>query len=231
MHYNPFYDSLKNNGPLLPPAAALAPTLWPQFHLRWACPVEAQAGEIEAQCRKIYMKYSEMQKAKEMAERKTKEVTNSFESLNAELRREKQLNSSAMNMVKSISKENMAIKRAIQSMGCKVHVSGSGECTVDIESNPDILCCSSRKESNSNLRDDKKDLSVSVPVTTDEYDDDENNAIGLVCETLCPFRSGDGRCRWPNGGCAQLGSQYVGLKANFDAFDQLSINDSYFKSE
>ena len=180
-----------------------------------------------------------------MAERKAKEVTNSMESLNAELRREKQLNSSAMNMAKSMSKENMAIKRAIQSMGCKVHVSGSsGECIVDIESNPDILCCSSRKESNSNVRDDKKDMSVSVVITAGD-DDDGNNAIGRVCETLCPFRFGDGRvcetlcpfrfgdggCRWPNGGCAQLGSQYVGLKANFDAFDKLSIDDSYFKSE
>ncbi|KAH1230269.1 Phosphatidylinositol-3-phosphatase myotubularin-1 [Glycine max] len=232
VHHNPFYDPPKHNGPLLPPAAALAPTLWPQFHLRWACPEEAQAGEIEARCRKIIMKYAEMQKAKEMAERKAKEVTNSMESLNAELRCEKQLSSSTMNMAKSMSKENMAIKRAIQSMGCKVHVSGSsGECTVDIESNPDILCCSSRKESNSNVRDDKKDMSVSVVITADDDDDDGNNTIGRVCETLCPFRSGDGGCRWPNGGCAQLGSQYVGLKANFDAFDQLSINDSYFKSE
>lgn len=230
VHYNPFYDSLKHNGPLLPPAAALAPTLWPQFHLRWACPEEAQSGEIEAKCRKIVMKYSEMQKAKEMAERKAKEVTNSMESLNVELRREKQINSSAMNMARSASKENMAIKRAIQSMGCKVHVSSSGECTVDIESNPDILCCSYRKESNSNVRDEKKDVSVSVVVTADD-DDGCNNAIGRVCEYLCPFRSGDGGCRWPNGDCAQFGSQYVGLKANFDAFDQMSINDSYFKSE
>ena len=62
VHYNPFYDPLKHNGPLQPPAAALAPTLWPQFHLRWACPEEAQAGEIEAQCRKLVMKYTEMQK-------------------------------------------------------------------------------------------------------------------------------------------------------------------------
>lgn len=62
VHYNPFYEPLKHNGPLLPPAAALAPTLWPQFHLRWACPEEAKAGEIEEQCRKINMKYSEMQK-------------------------------------------------------------------------------------------------------------------------------------------------------------------------
>lgn len=144
-----------------------------------------------------------------------------MESLNAELRNEKQRNSSAMNIAKRMSKENMAIKRAVQSIGCKIHFSGSGDCVVDIESNP--------AESDSTLCDDKKDISVSVPVTAD--DDDGNNAIGRVCETLCPFRSAEGGCKWPNGACAQLGSQFVGLKANFDAFDQLSIDDCYFKSE
>lgn len=62
VHYNHFYDTSKFQGPLLPPAAALAPTLWPQFHLRWACPSEAQAGEIEAHCRNMAKKISELQK-------------------------------------------------------------------------------------------------------------------------------------------------------------------------
>lgn len=62
MHYNLFYDPLKHDGPILPPAAALAPTLWPQFHLRWSCPTEAQAAEAEAECRKMAFKFSELQK-------------------------------------------------------------------------------------------------------------------------------------------------------------------------
>lgn len=62
VHYNLFYEPSKHEGPLLPPAAALAPTLWPQFHLRWACPSEAQAGEVEAQCRSLAKKFSELQK-------------------------------------------------------------------------------------------------------------------------------------------------------------------------
>lgn len=65
VHYNLFYDPLKHNGPLLPPAAALAPTLWPQFHLRWACPTEAQTGELEAQCRDMAIKFSELKKVRE----------------------------------------------------------------------------------------------------------------------------------------------------------------------
>ncbi|KAL5069197.1 hypothetical protein RYX36_020084 [Vicia faba] len=228
VHCNPFYDPLKYNGPLLPPAAALAPTLWPQFHLRWACPEEAQSGEIEAQCRKIKLNNSEMQKAKEVAERKLRENTYTIESLNAELRREKLLNISAMTKAKRIIKENTDIKRAIQSIGCKIHISNSGDCILDIENNPENavqkLHLSSRQVSSSAVINDKKDISLSVT-----EDDDGNNVISRICETLCPFRSRDGGCMWPNGACAQLGSQFVGLKANFDAFDRLSIDDSYFK--
>lgn len=62
VHYNLFYDPSKHDGPLLPPAAALAPTLWPQFHLRWSCPSEAQAGEVESQCRNLVEQISELQK-------------------------------------------------------------------------------------------------------------------------------------------------------------------------
>ncbi|KAI3730215.1 hypothetical protein L1987_61384 [Smallanthus sonchifolius] len=62
VHYNLFYDPFKHEGLLLPPAAALAPTLWPQFHLRWSCPSEAQAGEVEAQCRNLVEKILHLQK-------------------------------------------------------------------------------------------------------------------------------------------------------------------------
>ena len=64
VHYNPFYEPSKHNGPLLPPAAALAPTVWPQFHLRWACPMESQAGELEAQCRNMSKRFTELQKVR-----------------------------------------------------------------------------------------------------------------------------------------------------------------------
>ncbi|XP_056169075.1 phosphatidylinositol-3-phosphatase myotubularin-1-like [Syzygium oleosum] len=235
VHYNLFYDPSKHNGPLLPPAAALAPTLWPQFHLRWACPSEAQAEELEAQCRNMAMKFSELQKAKEVTERKAKEVAAAAESLTADLQRERQLNTYAVNLAKKASKENAAIKRAIQSLGCKVHFSGNGDCTVDIEANPTVspqvsMYSYSKRESDDPIqRDEKSDLSVSITVVGDE--DLPNNPINRVCESLCPMRTRDGGCRWPDAGCAQLGSQFVGLRANFDAFDRLSIYDSYFDSD
>ncbi|OWM87627.1 hypothetical protein CDL15_Pgr022740 [Punica granatum] len=232
VHYNLFYDPTKHNGPLLPPAAALAPTLWPQFHLRWACPFEAQAGELEGQCRNMALKFSELQKAKEIAERKAKEVTVAVESLTAELQKEKQLNTSAVHLAKKASKENVAIKRAIESLGCKVHFSSSGDCTVDIENYPLPNPRSIKQPSTKSVSDceEKSDLSVSITVVADDIISD-TSVSSRVCETLCPFRPRDGGCRWPDAGCAQFGSQFVGLKANFDAFDRLSIYDSYFDSE
>lgn len=232
VHYNLFYDPLKHNGPLLPPAAALAPTLWPQFHLRWACPTEAQTGELEAQCRDMAIKFSELKKAKELAEKKAKETMIAMESQTAELRKEKQLRSKAVNVASRASKESEAINRAVQSLGCKVQFSSSGDCTVDFEGNttesPLKMSASKRVSDGSIQYDEKSDFSVSVTVMDDVV---SSNPIGRVCEALCPLRTGDGGCRWPDAGCAQLGSQFVGLKANFDAFDRLSIYDSYFQSE
>ncbi|KAH9704334.1 hypothetical protein KPL70_011414 [Citrus sinensis] len=106
VHYNLFYDPLKQHGPLLPPAAALAPTLWPQFHLHWACPTEAQTGELEAQYRDMAIKFSELNKAKELAAKKAKETMIAIESQTAELREEKQLRSKAVNVANRASKEN-----------------------------------------------------------------------------------------------------------------------------
>ncbi|XP_057979515.1 phosphatidylinositol-3-phosphatase myotubularin-1 isoform X2 [Malania oleifera] len=235
VHYNLFYDPLKHEGPLLPRAAALAPTLSPQFHLRWACPSEAQAGELESHCRNMAQKFSQLLKEKEMAEKKAKEVTKAMESLAVELHNEKQLSNSAMNLAKRASKESVAIQRAIQSFGCKVEFSDTGDCTVDIESNltgipPKIMCSASKRETDGTLQRDKKsDLSVSITVMSNESI--SSNPINRVCETLCPLRTRDGGCGWPDAGCAQLGSQFVGLKANFDVFDQLSIYDGYFQPE
>ncbi|XP_010278261.1 PREDICTED: phosphatidylinositol-3-phosphatase myotubularin-1-like isoform X2 [Nelumbo nucifera] len=235
VHYNLFYDPLKHDGSLLPPAAALAPTLWPQFHLRWACPSEAQAGELEAQCRSMAKRYSEMKKTKEVAERKAKDITASMESLTAELQKEKQLSCAAMDLSKRASRENAAIKRAIQSLGCKINFSSNSDYALEIGSTPDEIqqkfsSSPSRRDPDGNWQgEEKSDLSVSISLLAD--DAISNNPISRACGTQCPLRTREGGCKWPDGCCAQLGSQFVGLKANFDAFDRLSIYDCYFGSE
>lgn len=157
-----------------------------------------------------------------------------MESLSAELRNEKQISSSATRLATRASKESEAIKRAVQSLGCKVHFSNGGDCTVDVENSlfdtQNSIFSSAKRESDGTMQhNEKSDLSVSITVVAD--DAVASNPIGRMCETLCPLRTRDGGCRWPDTGCAQLGSQFVGLKANFDAFDRLSIYDGYFQPE
>jgi myotubularin-related protein 1/2 len=75
---------------------------------------------------------------------------------------------------------------------------------------------------------DKSDLSVSISVAADDVV--SNNPFGRVCDTLCPLRTRDGGCRWPDAGCAQLASQFIGVKADYEALDSLSIYEGYFKT-
>lgn len=151
------------------------------------------------------------------------------ESLTVELQREKQASNAARNLAKRASKETAAIKRAVETLGCKVQISSGGDFSVDIENHPTKSPQTSSMYSGSRREgDDKTDLAVSVTVGDDIG---SSNPIGRVCEALCPLRTRDGGCKWPDAGCAQLGSQFVGLKANFDAFDRLSIYDGYFQSD
>lgn len=156
-----------------------------------------------------------------------------MESLTDELRNEKLGCSSARDWARKAKKESAAIKRAIQSLGCKVHFSEDGDCIVSIENSQteipqkSLFSIADVESSLYMQRDVKPDSSVYV---AHNEDDDSSNPLNRVCESLCPLRTREGGCRWPDAGCAQFGSQFVGLKANFDAFDRLSIYDSYFES-
>ncbi|KAJ0234821.1 Phosphatidylinositol-3-phosphatase myotubularin-2 [Hirschfeldia incana] len=214
-HCNPLYDPSRYNGPLLPPAAALAPTLWPQFHLRWACPVEPDAAETEVQCRAMNVKHLEMKKGKEEAERKVDALSSTVESLSEELRKERNISRAAIESAKRAIKERGVISRAVQSLGCKVNFTKNGECTVEVEDGP--------QKCSHSIPQKQTDVSESISSASED----------TVCEALlCPLRAREGTCRWPDAGCcAQNGSQFVGLKANFEAFEKLSIYDSYFTAE
>lgn len=170
-----------------------------------------------------------------MAEAKVRETTATMESMTDELRIEKLSSNSARDWARRANKESAAIKRAVQSLGCKVHFSEDGDCIVSIENNPteipqkSLFSVSEMQSSGYLQRDENSDNPICVADVAD--DGDLDNPITRVCESLCPLRTREGGCRWPDAGCAQFGSQFVGLKANFDAFDRLSIYDSYFESQ
>ncbi|XP_010490968.1 PREDICTED: phosphatidylinositol-3-phosphatase myotubularin-2-like [Camelina sativa] len=218
VHCNPLYDPSRYDGPLLPPAAALAPTLWPQFHLRWACPVEPNATETEDRCRAMAVKYSEMKKEKEEAERKVDELSSAVESLSEELVTERDISRVARESAKRATKECAVISRAVQSLGCKVKFTKNGDCTVEVEDGPQKCSHSIPQKP---YEDNTTDVSESISSVTEQN----------VCEALCPLRTREGMCRRPDAGCAQIGSQFLGLKTNFEAFEKLSIQEGYFAAE
>ncbi|CAA7033920.1 unnamed protein product [Microthlaspi erraticum] len=218
VHCNLFYDPSIYNGPLLPPAAALAPTLWPQFHLRWACPVEPNAAETENQCRAVTVKYSEMKKEKEEAERKVGELSSAVESLSEELVSEKNTSRAARESAKRATKELAVITRAVQSLGCKVNFTRNGDCTVEVEDGP-------QKCSHPVLQTPSENSTTVISESISSVAEEN------VSESLCPLRAREGTCRWPDAGCAQIRSQFAGFTANYEAFDKLSIYDSYFTAE
>ncbi|RZR76270.1 hypothetical protein BHM03_00000953 [Ensete ventricosum] len=136
-------------------------------------------------------------------------------------------------MAKRASRESLAIKRAVQSLGCKVHFLRGESDAASIGSSwsetSEGLTYSGRSDSDARGQSDEKaDLSVSISATEDSMA--ANCVISPECENICPFRTKEG-CKWPDAGCAQFGSQFVGLKANFDAFDRLSIYDGYFGAD
>uniref|UniRef100_A0A1D1YSY4 Myotubularin-related protein 2 n=1 Tax=Anthurium amnicola TaxID=1678845 RepID=A0A1D1YSY4_9ARAE len=230
-HCNPFYDPDKHGRSLLPPAAALAPTLWPQFHLRWSCPSEAHAGELEAQVRILNKRRADIIKARNIAETKVNDLRSSMESLTAELQKERHRSNSAMIMARRACRESLAMKRAVQSLGCRVQFSSTGN-TVDTEKLTETRQRSGKSyigdSDGEGQQSEREDFAVSISAIEDGFVAD--SPPSEVCEALCPFRTRDG-CKWPDASCAQLGSQFIGLKANFDAFDRLTIYDCYFGSE
>lgn len=247
-HFNIFYDRKRHDGALLPPAAALAPTLWPNFFLRWACPSEIgtdrslpgswmQGGELENQCRIMAQSYSGINKAKEKAEARVKELTAKLKLLSEESRAEKQSLASAVASSARARRENAAIKRALRAIGCKVRFSDHDIFNDRNSSDEDEHCgpkVVNGKEQDSvgvaNVysRGKIEELSVSLSVAPDA--DLSANLFRRTCGDACNLQSEEG-CKWPANGCARLSSAFVGIRANFDALEQLSILDCYFKLE
>ena len=163
---------------------------------------------------------TKLEQEKEEAERKVDALSSTVESLREELLNERNKSLAARESAKRAIEERAVISRVVQSLGCKVNVAKNGECTVEVGDGPQ-KCSHSIPTKQS--EDSKTDVSESVSSVSEQK----------VCQALCPLLArGEGTCRWPDAGCcAQIGSQLVGLKANFEAFDKLSIYDSYFTAE
>ncbi|EHA8588476.1 hypothetical protein COCNU_scaffold005364G000010 [Cocos nucifera] len=135
-------------------------------------PIFLQAIVIHAGSCFVSMEGEFCATAKETAEMKAKDLKMSVESLAAELQKEKQVSSSALAMARRANRESLAIKRAIQSLGCKIHFSSNGNHAADFGSTPletrEVLTGSFRGESDAGGQlDEKADFLVTISAIED----------------------------------------------------------------
>ncbi|KAL2629032.1 hypothetical protein R1flu_013718 [Riccia fluitans] len=243
-HYNILYDPTKHTGALLPPAAALSPILWPQLYLRWACPSGlsfegcmptgwGQGGDLENEARMWSRSFSTLQKAKERAEAKLLELQLARRALEEQLQNEKQHRTSLMSEAGQAQQESAALRRVLQTMGCKIRISKAK--SGGNYSEGEVLYEDDYDESESLSRDEydadrkrNEPLAVSVTFEGDQTAFHVRRSCGVDGALSCSGSHEGDVCTWPQSGCARMGSAFVGLKADFNALEQLSILDCYF---
>ncbi|KAL3687052.1 hypothetical protein R1sor_013361 [Riccia sorocarpa] len=246
-HYNLLYDPTKHTGPLLPPAAALSPILWPQFYLRWACPsglsfegsiptAWGQGGDLQNEARIWSRSFSTLQKAKERAEGKLLELQLARRTLEEQLQSERQHRTSLMTEAGQAQQESAALKRVLQAMGCKIRISkaqsggnySEGEVLYEEDYNDESDSFSRGEQDADRNRTSTEPLAVSVTFGGDQTAIHVRRTCGMDGALVCSGSHDEDICTWPQSGCARLGSAFVGLKADFTALEQLSILDGYF---
>ncbi|CAM6099841.1 unnamed protein product [Calypogeia fissa] len=251
-HYNILYDPAKHTGALLPPAASLAPILWPQFYLRWACPSEldlggcmptglGQGGDLENEARVWAASFSLLQRSKERAEQKLEEEAAARRALEDQLKSERHKRTSAVSVAGRAQQETAALKRVLDAMGCKIRISKAKsanysegvvnyEESFDDSDDPDSASEDQGPPAADGEGEDElgKQLAVSVSMEGDSAAFHLRRACGADDALSCSSQKLGELCKWPQTRCARLGSAFVGLKADFGALEQLSILDCYF---
>ncbi|KAG6556234.1 hypothetical protein Mapa_002175 [Marchantia paleacea] len=244
-HYNILYDAGKHTGALLPPAAALAPILWPQFYLRWACPSGlsfegcmptgwGQGGDLENEARMWARSLNTFKTAKERAESKLLESQIARRALEEERQKEKQQRIAAITEAGQAQQETAALRRVLQAMGCKVRISKAN--SGGNYSEGELLYEEDLEDTTDGSPHDQPDvdlnrtepLAVSISLEGDSTAFHIRRACGVDGALSCSSSQTGDVCKWPQGRCARLGSAFLGLKADFQALEQLSILDCYF---
>jgi myotubularin-related protein 1/2 len=249
-HCNLLYNSSQNPDVLLPPAAASAPSLWRQYFLRWSCPsLEntggnllvgwAHGGDLESATHGLAETFSSVRVAKDRAEERVQELLAEKNALLEQLREEKEGRIQAMASAMRRRRETAALKQMIEAVGCKIRINNLAPLSLDAsddDSSPDGRGDRAQASStiaalaeDDNSSEEPGQLSVSVSIqpdmdaTTDVYRRPDYNSS-------CRLRPGES-CRWPQTGCARIGSAFIGLRADFAALERLAILESYFDSE
>ncbi|KAH8966590.1 hypothetical protein BDL97_03G033800 [Sphagnum fallax] len=247
-HYNLYYNNVKYSGILLPPAAALFPTLWPHFFLRWSCPSPVSTGgclpvgwthggELELEAHALAQSFSSLQNAKEKAESKLQELMTERQLLLEQLQEEQEGRLSATSAAGRARRETAALKQVIEAMGGKIHISSVSSQLLHTsdEETKDLEDANTEHRPDYHLNDngsEQHQLAVSLCMGPD-FDgpgDASRRPCGAELNSSCSLRANESCC-WPQSSCIRMGSAFIGLRTDFDALEQLSILDRYFDVE
>ena len=160
-----------------------------------------------------------------------------------QLREEQQGRASALAIAERGRRETAALKQVIEAVGCKIRISNLSKQNVDTSdeerSDHEDEQGDNRGQTSStasrSCQDDggeESQLAVSVSMRSDM--DGNTGAFRRPCgadyNSSCRLRPGES-CRWPQTGCARIGSAFIGLRADFAALERLSILEQYFDVE
>lgn len=181
--------------------------------------------------------------AKDKSEERVQELLAENKVLMEQLREEKEGRLSAMATAMRGRRETAALKQVIEAVGCKIRINNLSPHLLDASDEDSVDPAGGRGENRgqtsstagSNVKEDdaeERQLSVSVSMrsdmdgTTDVF----RRPCGADYNSSCRLRPGES-CRWPQTGCARIGSAFIGLRADFAALERLAILESYFDSE
>eukprot|EP00850_Spirogloea_muscicola_P000602 SM000002S05682 [mRNA] locus=s2:1511167:1515854:- [translate_table: standard] len=218
-HVNVLYDPNVHRDVLLPPVAALAPLLWPQFYLRWALPVEFGAqpvlpyGPLSSTSDLLCQRMLSTEAAKRTMEERCRELEASASTLRERLERECLAHEATKVVSARAQQECASLQRGLQALGGHCQLP-SGALSKVGEADKDERRLDMWKDA-----DFPEEFAVSVSLTAEA-----DRCRGASCRRASCRQGRACRHKVGSGGNSSLS----GIRADFKAFDQLSIVDSYF---
>jgi len=182
--------------------------------------------------------------AKDRAEDKVQELLAERKVLMEQLREEQEGRLQAVASAMRGRRETAALKQVIEAVGCKIRINNLAPQLLDVsdEDSPDITSGRGDKRGQAsstagggtveedNSEEQQFSVSVSMQPGMDATTDVFRRPNGADYNSSCRLRPGES-CRWPQTGCARIGSAFIGLRADFAALERLAILESYFDSE
>lgn len=181
--------------------------------------------------------------AKDKAEDRVQELLAERNVLMEQLREEKEGRLQAMATAMRGRRETAALKQVIEAVGCKIRINNLAPLLLDASDGDSPDATGGRGDNRGQAsstaggtvaedNSEERQLSVSVSMQSDmdTTTDVFRRPYGADYNSSCRLRPGES-CRWPQTGCARIGSAFIGLRADFAALERLAILESYFDSE